>query len=175
MALPLEHLLSKSSQRSSRRGVPRFSGNPCGAWRGLLRSASESCSQLSCHYLLLFRNRGSAGNSFARAFDGILNPVVAHAAAQGVVHRLANLDVGRMRILVQKYLRGHDLSVLTESALRDLLVDPGLLQRVQSAVRRKPVEGGDFTLDGRCGRNAGTNCSTVDDYSACAALAKSAA
>jgi hypothetical protein len=52
-----------------------------------------------------------------------------------------------MRILVQQCLRRHDLSVLTESALGDLLINPGLLQRVQPAVRGKPFERGDFTLD----------------------------
>ena len=64
------------------------------------------------------------------------------------VHGLADLRVGRMRILVQHGLRRHDLSVLTESALRDLLIDPGLLQRVQLAVRGEPFERGDFTFDG---------------------------
>jgi hypothetical protein len=59
--------------------------------------------------------------------DGALNAEVTLSAAQGSVHRFPNLRIRRMRIFVEHCLRGHDPPVLTESALRRLLIDPGLL------------------------------------------------
>ena len=53
-----------------------------------------------------------------------------------------------MRILVQQRLGGHDLPVLAEAALRHLLVNPGLLQRVQLAVLGQSFERGDLALHG---------------------------
>jgi hypothetical protein len=91
------------------------------------------------------------------AFDGCLNAVVRHTAAQRSVHGVADLRIGGMRIFVEQRLCRHDLPVLAESTLRDLLVHPRLLERVQLAVRREPFECGDFTLDGGHGQNAGTN------------------
>ena len=41
-------------------------------------------------------------------------------------------------ILVEQRLGGHDLPVLAKAALRDLFVDPGLLQRVQLTVLASP-------------------------------------
>src|SRR4051812_42780645 len=79
-----------------------------------------------------------------------------------------------MRSFIQHRLRRHDLSVLTESALRYLLIDPGLLHGIQPAVPRKPFECGDFPLDGRNRRDAGRNRRPVDDYFASAALSESA-
>src|SRR5262249_10220469 len=110
-----------------------------------------------------------------RAFDGGLNTVIRHTAAQRGVHGLADLRVGRMRISVQHRLRRHDLPVLTEPALRDLFSNPGLLQRVQLAVRRKAFECGDFTFDRGGRQDAGTNRRAAYDYCAGPALAESAA
>src|SRR4051794_15767413 len=79
-----------------------------------------------------------------------------------------------MRVLIKHCLRRHDLSVLTESTLRHLFLNPGLLQRVQLSIRCKPFERGDFSLDRRHGHDAGTNRRTVDNHRAGAALTKSA-
>jgi hypothetical protein len=67
------------------------------------------------------------------------------------------------------------LTVLAESALRDLLIDPCLLQRVQFAIRREAFECRDFTSNRGHRQDAGANRRTVDDYCAGAALAKPAA
>src|SRR5579864_9630412 len=79
-----------------------------------------------------------------------------------------------MRILVEHDLRCEDLPVLTESTLRDLLINPGLLQRMQLPVRRQPFECDDFTPNRRRRRDAGADCRAVDDHCAGAALAKAA-
>ena len=84
-----------------------------------------------------------------RALDGGLNAVIRHAAAQRPGHPLADLRIGRIRILVQQRLGRHDLPVLAEAALRDLLVNPGLLQGVQRAVLGQSFERGDLALHGR--------------------------
>ena len=78
-----------------------------------------------------------------------LNAVVRHAPAQRPVHGLADLRVRRLRVFVEQRLGGHDLPVLAEAALRHLLVDPGLLQRMQLAVLGQPFERGDLALHGR--------------------------
>src|SRR5437762_13960495 len=80
-----------------------------------------------------------------------------------------------MRIPVQQCFRGQDLSVLTEAALRDLLVNPRLLDGVELAVSGESLEGDDFAFDGGSGRDARARGDTVDDHGAGAALAKSAA
>ena len=76
----------------------------------------------------------SGRDRLRRALDGGLDAVVGHAAAQRARHALADLRVGRASGSVEQRLRGHDLAVLAEAALRHLLVDPRLLQRVQLAV-----------------------------------------
>ena len=70
----------RRTRRSSPRAVPRFAGSPCDASRGRLRSVSESCQTGSCQDLPS-RSGRSVGNSFGRAFNGGLNPVIRHAAA----------------------------------------------------------------------------------------------
>ena len=80
------------------------------------------------------------------ALDGGLNAVVRHAAAQGAGHPLADLRIGRIRIPVQQHLGGHDLPVLAEAALRNLLVNPGLLHGMQRAVLGQSFERGDLAL-----------------------------
>src|SRR5205085_7819565 len=61
-----------------------------------------------------------------------------------------------------------------EAALRDLLIDPGLLQRVELAVAREAFECGDFGFHRRRRHHARTNRRTVDDHCACAALPQTA-
>ena len=79
-----------------------------------------------------------------------------------------------MRIFVQHRLGRHDLTVLAESARGRLLIDPGLLQRVQFAIGREPFQRGDFAPDRGHRQDAGADRGTVDDYRTRAALAKTA-
>ena len=77
-----------------------------------------------------------------------------------------------MGSFVEHCLRRKDLPVLAEAALRNLLIDPCLLERVQAAVRGQAFEGGDFASYGRRGQDAGANRGAVDEDGAGAALAK---
>src|SRR5262249_18700256 len=124
---------------------------------------------------LPYSRRLSVRNCFGRSLDGGLNPILCHAAAQGGVHRLANLCITGMWIFVQHCLGRHNLSVLTKPALRDLLLDPCLLQWVQLAIRRKAFERGDFAFDRRGRQNTGAHRRAVDDDRAGSALAEPAA
>ena len=51
---------------------------------------------------------------------------------------VSDLGVGRRRIAREQRLRGHDLTVLAEPALRHLLVDPRLLHGIEPAVVDSP-------------------------------------
>src|SRR5439155_26224073 len=76
---------------------------------------------------------------------------------------------------VKQRLRSHDLSVLTEAALRYLLVNPRLLDGVEGAILGQAFESGDLGLyaGDRC--DAGPRGGSVDDDGARSALAESAA
>ncbi len=76
--------------------------------------------------------------------------------------------------LVQQRLGGHDLPVLAEAALRDLFVDPGLLQWMKFTPFANSFERGYFSFHGRDRGDARPNRRAVDDYRARPALAKSA-
>jgi hypothetical protein len=105
-----------------------------------------------------------------RYFDGLLHAVIGHAAAERAVHRLANLRVGRVRVAIEQRLGSDDLAVLAEAALRHLLVDPRLLDRMQPSVRRQPFERGDLGPHRGHRRHAGAHGGAVDDHRARAAL-----
>jgi hypothetical protein len=65
------------------------------------------------------------------AFDHGLHSVLSRAAAKCPVHSFANLRIRGFRIFVKQRLCCRYLAVLTETALRNLLIDPGLLQRME--------------------------------------------
>ena len=95
-----------------------------------------------------FREGGHASTSFferfdtcthrsRREFDRRLNPVIRHAAAQRARHTFPDLRIRRIRSPVEQRLGRHDLPVLAEAALGNLLLDPGLLYRMKLAVLRE--------------------------------------
>ena len=57
-----------------------------------------------------------------------------------------DISVGRLRVLLQKCHRRHDLTGLAVAALRDILCKPGLLHGMP-AVGRQAFDGGDFLID----------------------------
>src|ERR1700680_4540610 len=79
-----------------------------------------------------------------------------------------------MRILIQQRLGRHDLPVLTKAALRNLLINPCLLQRVELTFFGDSFERGDLTLDGGSRRNTGASRYAIDYHGAQPALTKSA-
>ena len=62
------------------------------------------------------------------------------AAAQHAGHRLLDLRVGRLRILIEERLGGQDDAVQAEAALRGLLVDERLLDRMRLLDGAEPFE-----------------------------------
>src|SRR6185369_8938644 len=75
----------------------------------------------SCPHPLILRGlvlggRRPSRHRARRALHGRLYAEVGHAPAQGAGHALANLGVGRVRVLVEERLRRQDLAVLAEPA-----------------------------------------------------------
>src|SRR5260370_32965644 len=69
---------------------------------------------------------------------------VSRAAAQVSAHELTNLLVIARMTLPNTADRGHDLPGRTVAALKRVMIDEGLLHRVQCAVgRRQPFDRGD--------------------------------
>src|SRR5262245_34719202 len=61
--------------------------------------------------------------------------------AADVGHRRVDVLVARVRVLREQRDRRHDLARLAVAALRDLVVDPGLLHRVQLPFLREALDG----------------------------------
>src|SRR5437762_6767759 len=101
--------------------------------------------------------------------NGILDALVAAAAADIARHRLAYLIVRGFRVFDQKRGRLHDLADLAKAALRDIELAPGLLNRV-IARRMKTFDRCDLPLN-HVGnrRDAGAYRLLVDDHGAGAA------
>ena len=158
-------------QRSGHRGLPRPSRELTGVGK---RQRAEADDE-QAGGLEEVSARRHAGHHLRRALDRGLNAVIRHAAAQGAGHPLADLRVGRVGVLVEQHLGGQDLAVLAEAALRHLLVDPRLLDRMQHAVFREPLERGDLgALHRRHRPDARAHRFALDDDRARAALAEPA-
>src|ERR1035441_190345 len=76
-------------------------------------------------------------------FDRGQHPHICKTTAQYAGHRLLDLLFRRARILIQKSFRRHDNAAHAESALRRLLVDKRLLNRVRFLDRPQPLQCGD--------------------------------
>src|SRR6185312_6396582 len=75
------------------------------------------------------------------ADDRLLDTTVGHAAAEVAVHVSDDLGLGRIVVLREQRRGLHDLAGLAVAALRDLLGDPGDLQRMVAA---EAFDGGDL-------------------------------
>src|SRR6185369_3238209 len=69
-----------------------------------------------------------------RPADAAISAATAQVAAHGAV----DIGIGRLRLFLQQSHGGHDLSRLAVAALRHLLGQPGLFDRV---VLRNPFDG----------------------------------
>src|SRR5687768_13978914 len=63
----------------------------------------------------------------SRLLDGIADVDIGPAAADVAGHRVVDIGIGRVRVACQQRRSGHDLARLAVPALRDLAVEPGLL------------------------------------------------
>ena len=99
------------------------------------------------------------------------NAVISTAAAEVPTESVANLLRGRVRVLIQKGLGGHDKSRCTESALGTIVVHEGLLERKQFVASSERLDGGDRLILGFDGENrTGIHRLAVHEHSAGAAL-----
>ena len=102
--------------------------------------------------------------------------IVGAAAAEIAGQRLAHVGLGRLRLAVEQFLGRHDHAVDAVAALRGLLVDEGLLQRMRLVDRAEPFDGGDLGVAERADRgDAGAHRLAVDQHRAGAALREPAA
>ena len=158
--------------RKSRRENPeRFSaavasGVICGVL--LQRFASRGLARMLAKF--------SSRRPLSVALDGSQHAHVREAAAENAGHGALNLLVAGIGIFVDEGLGRHDDGVQAKTALRRLLVDESLLNRVRLVDGAEAIERGDFvSRDGFDRRDAGANRLTFHDHGAGAALAEAAA
>src|SRR5579862_9312810 len=97
------------------------------------------------------------------------------SAAANVGHRPVNVGVGRLRVGFEQRNRRHHHAALAIAALRHVEVEPGLLHRMQLAVLRQRLDGGDLlSADGADRHLAGARGDAVDVHGAGAALGDAA-
>src|SRR5205085_10940375 len=95
--------------------------------------------------------------------DGGADAEVRTAPAQVTAHSLVNVGVARVRVVVEKRHGLHDLASLAVATLGHVIVDPGLLDRVQLVALRQTLDGRDaLALDGGHGRDAHAVGHTID-------------
>src|ERR1700682_4333649 len=66
------------------------------------------------------------------------------STAADIGHRRVDIGIGRLRRLLEQGSRRHHHAALAIAALRHVEVEPGLLHRVQLAVLRQRLDGGDL-------------------------------
>jgi hypothetical protein len=106
------------------------------------------------------------------ALDGLQHARVRKAAAENGGHGALNLLVASIGILVDEGLGCHDNGVQAKTALRRLLVDESLLNRMWLGDGTEAVQRGDFvSRDGFDRSDAGANRLTFHNHGAGPALA----
>ena len=73
------------------------------------------------------------------------------ATAADIGDRVINIGIGRSWPILEQRHDGHDHSALAVSALRDIVIDPRLLDGVERAILGKSLDGRDL----RPGRDRG--------------------
>src|SRR5882672_2600689 len=98
------------------------------------------------------------------------------AAAADVGDGVVDVGIGRLRIVLEQRRDRHDHAALAIAALRNVMVDPGLLNFGQHAIRRQSFNGRDLLADDFANeRAAGAHRGAVDENRAGAALRDAAA
>ena len=110
------------------------------------------------------------------ALDGADDALMGAAAAEMPVERVDDLGARRLGVAVEQRLGGHDDAGQAVAALAGLLVEEGLLQRMQLVRRAEPLDGGHAAAGDRAGlARAGEDRLAVDQHHAGAALLQPAA
>jgi len=102
--------------------------------------------------------------------DGSANTNVSGAATEVARHSGVDVGIRGFGLVLQECGSAHQLACLAIAALRDIVVDPSLLQRMQRTVgTRETFDRGDLlTLHGRNGRLTRTNRTAIDVHGASA-------
>src|SRR6478672_1640038 len=110
------------------------------------------------------------------ALDRAQDAHVGAAAALEAGERVLDLRLGRLLVLIEERGRGHDPAIDAIAALRHLLLDIGLLDRVRLFRRAEARQGDDLAVPDRRHRgHAGAYGLAVDVHRAGAALRQTAA
>jgi hypothetical protein len=97
-------------------------------------------------------------------------------AAANIGNDLINVTVSRSRCLLEQRRHSHDHPALAISALRDVILDPGLLDAVLDAIYRQPLDYQNLLSDRITDLHAaGSDRDFIDMVSAGAALRNTAA
>src|SRR5215475_5034911 len=97
-------------------------------------------------------------------------------AATDIGDRLVYIPVGRLRLLLEQRRHCHDHSALAVTALRNVVLDPGLLHLMQCTATRKALYGGDLFASSLADSDAtGARRHAVDMHRAGATLCDTAA
>ncbi len=122
-----------------------------------------------------FFSPATAAPVLGGAVDRLLDPLVHPAAAEIRAHHRVDLGVGRSRLGAEERGRRHDLAGLAVAALRDVLLDPRRLERVE-AVRGQAFDGRDLRArDLADRRHAGSHRLAIEVHGARAAEGHAAA
>src|SRR5262245_11710912 len=118
---------------------------------------------------------GASSSLLGGALDGANGGRVGAAAADEVFERILDLRIRGLRIAVDQLGRGQDPAADAIGALRDLLLEPGGLNRMRLLGRAEAGERGDLpAFEGGDRRDAGTHRMAVDLHRAGAALSEPA-
>src|SRR3954464_5554055 len=84
-----------------------------------------------------------AASGFRRGVDGFPD-LLESAATADVAHRVVDIGVGRLGLVLEQRRGGHDHSRLAVAALRNVVLEPRLLHLGQHAVGGETFDGGDL-------------------------------
>src|SRR6266436_6449973 len=96
------------------------------------------------------RERSMSGPLLCRVLDSLADSHIRTAAADVPRHRGVDIAIGRVGVGREQRRRGHDLAGLAIAALRDLQIDPGLLNLLAGGCGTNRLDRGD-ALAGRGG------------------------
>src|SRR5437867_823897 len=120
-------------------------------------------------------DHGAAPLCLRRCVDGLTH-LLEGSTPTDVGDPRVDIGVGRLRLLLQEGRHRHDHARLAVAALRDLVVEPGLLHLVQGPAVGQAFDGGDLlALGGDNGQHAGTDRGAVEVHGTGAALRDTAA
>src|SRR5882724_8753207 len=115
-----------------------------------------------------------ASSNVRRGVDRLAH-LLEGAATADIGDGLVDVLVGRLRPVLQKCCHRHDHAALAIAALRNIVLDPGLLHLVQHTIGREALDRGDLLAAGFADRDAaGARRDAVDMHGAGAAFGDAA-